>query len=149
MPWDATVLWVADIDPLGDPGGAQCRLVRPCPVASGRGESLVQPEWGPDGELYVISDRSDWWNVYRVTPGALLPVFPVEAEVGGPAWIFGQSRYLVGATGIWLSYSSAEGAHLVAVSADGSAQDDVLPFVSLDSLRLDHDEHGERIVAIG
>ena len=55
MPWDATVLWVADIEPLGDPEGAQCRLVRPCPVASGRHESLVQPEWGPDGELYVES----------------------------------------------------------------------------------------------
>jgi dipeptidyl aminopeptidase/acylaminoacyl peptidase len=46
---------------------------------------------------------------------------------------------------VWLTYSDAEGAHLVEVAADGSVRDDVLPYLSLGSLRLD----GSRIVAIG
>ena len=59
-----------------------------------RDEALVQPEWGRHGQLYVVSDRGDWWNVYRVDdPDVLTPVGPVEADVGLPAWVFGQSRY--------------------------------------------------------
>lgn len=23
-------------------------------------------QWGPDSQLYVISDSTDWWNVYKV-----------------------------------------------------------------------------------
>jgi dipeptidyl aminopeptidase/acylaminoacyl peptidase len=143
MPWDATVLWVADIEPLGAAHGAQCRLVRPCPVASGRGESLVQPEWGPDGELYVVSDRSNWWNVYRITGleklrPKMTPVHAVEAEVAVPAWLLGQSRYVVGPDAtIWFTYSAADGAHLVRVLKDGTATDVVLPFLRLDAMRLD------------
>ena len=143
MPWDATVLWVADIEPLGDPEGAQCRLVRPCPVASGRGESLVQPEWGPDGELYVVSDRSNWWNVYRITGleklrPKMTPVHAVEAEVALPPWTLGQSRYVVSPEAtVWYTYSAADGAHLVRVTRDGTATDVVLPFLRLEAMRLD------------
>ena len=39
---------------------------RPQPrmVAGGAGESVLQPEWSPDGMLHFISDRSGWWNLY-------------------------------------------------------------------------------------
>jgi dipeptidyl aminopeptidase/acylaminoacyl peptidase len=142
MPWDTTRLWTGDL--VRDADGS-LRLENPQKVAGEANESLLQPEWGPDGTLYVVSDRSDWWNVYRVgTDGDLVPVHPLTAEVGQPAWVFGQSRYLVDATGVWLTYSSADGAHLVQVTADGSARDDVLPFLALGSLQLD----GTRIVAI-
>jgi dipeptidyl aminopeptidase/acylaminoacyl peptidase len=143
MPWDATVLWVADIEPLGDPDGAQCRLVRPCPVASGRFESLVQPEWGPSGELYVVSDRSNWWNVHRITGleklrPRMTPVHAVAAEVAVPPWLLGQSRYVVTPEAtIWYTYSAADGAHLVRVTKDGTATDVVLPFLRLEAMRLD------------
>ena len=46
--------------------GAASRLEGARQVAGGDGESLVQPEWSPSGELFVVSDRSDWWNVHRV-----------------------------------------------------------------------------------
>ena len=64
-------------------------------MAGGADESLVQPEWGRHGQLYVVSDRDDWWNVYRVDGSrhAALPVTFVRAEIGQPAWVFGQSRY--------------------------------------------------------
>jgi len=142
MPWDTTRLWTADL--VRDSDGV--RLQNSRQVAGGPDESLIQSEWGPDGTLYVVSDRSDWWNVYRVDAGGeLTPVHPLAAEVGQPAWVFGQSRYLVGDGRVWLTYSSAEGAHLVEVTADGAVRDDVLPFVVLGSLCLD----GSRIVAIG
>jgi dipeptidyl aminopeptidase/acylaminoacyl peptidase len=148
MPWDTTQLWTGDL--VRDPADSGLvRLTNPRRVAGRADESLVQPEWGPDGSLYVVSDRSDWWNVYRVTAleqdAELVPVHPLTAEVGQPAWVFGQSRYLVGASAIWMTYSSAGGAHLVTVNADGTVRDDVLPFLALGSLRLD----GVRIVAIG
>jgi dipeptidyl aminopeptidase/acylaminoacyl peptidase len=134
MPWDTTELWTGDLVRDQD-GGVQLKNAQK--VAGEPDESLIQPEWGPDGALYVVSDRSDWWNVYRVEPGALLPVHPLSAEVGQPAWVFGQSRYLVGDGAIWLTYSGAEGAHLLQVDANGFTRDDVLPFIGLTSLRLD------------
>ena len=60
MPWDGTTLWSAEI---GEDGGlAQVRQ-----VAGGERESIVQPEWSPDGQLYFVSDRSGWWNIYRAS----------------------------------------------------------------------------------
>ena len=45
-----------------------CCGVLPCPalqVAGGEGESVVLPQWGPDGSLYFVSDAPDgWWNLF-------------------------------------------------------------------------------------
>ncbi len=38
-------------------------------VAGGRGESVSEPQWQPDGSLWFLSDRTDWWNLYRWRPG--------------------------------------------------------------------------------
>jgi dipeptidyl aminopeptidase/acylaminoacyl peptidase len=60
----------------------------------------VQPEWGRHASLYVCSDRSGWWNVHRVDGvDRLSPLVSVDAEVSLPAWLLGQSRYLVTADG--------------------------------------------------
>jgi dipeptidyl aminopeptidase/acylaminoacyl peptidase len=145
MPWDTTRLWSGELTRTE----AGVQLLNQRQVAGEPDESLVQPQWGPDGSLYVVSDRSDWWNVYRVTADSLVPVHPLAAEVGQPAWIFGQSRYLVSADSIRFTYSDPQGAHLVTVAADGSTRDEVVPYLSLNSLRLDRDADGnERIAAI-
>jgi dipeptidyl aminopeptidase/acylaminoacyl peptidase len=88
MPWDATRLWVARFAPDGG-------LHAPRLVAGGPGESVFQPEWGPDGSLYFISDRSGWWNLYRWRDGAVVALAPMEAEFGLPQWVFGMSTYAV------------------------------------------------------
>ncbi|HWP95199.1 MAG TPA: S9 family peptidase, partial [Gammaproteobacteria bacterium] len=88
MPWDGTELWLAALDDAGMPHAARR-------VAGGRDESLCQPEWGPDGALYVMSDRSGWWNLQRV-PGDgtdLVPVAPLAADCAFPAWQFGMSSW--------------------------------------------------------
>jgi dipeptidyl aminopeptidase/acylaminoacyl peptidase len=96
MPWDATELWVGRLSEVdGD-----LHLLDPRREAGGAGESLVQPEWGRHASLYVCSDRSGWWNVHRVDGvDRLSPVVSVDAEVSLPAWLLGQSRYLVTADG--------------------------------------------------
>lgn len=90
LPWDDTEVWVGELswtDGLPTVEDARC-------VAGGRGESVMQPRWSPNGVLHVISDRSDWWNVYRVADsGELEPVFATDREVGGPAWQFDMSSY--------------------------------------------------------
>jgi dipeptidyl aminopeptidase/acylaminoacyl peptidase len=59
MPWDGTGLWVARLDE----DGRQAAAVR---LAGGEEESVVQPLWAPDGGLLFVSDRSGWWNLYRI-----------------------------------------------------------------------------------
>jgi dipeptidyl aminopeptidase/acylaminoacyl peptidase len=85
MPWDATCLYVAEMD-----GGAI--LGQPRKVAGFVPEAIVQPRWSPSGELYFSSDRGGWWNIYRERDGIVEAVCPVSAEIGGPHWAFGQ-RY--------------------------------------------------------
>jgi hypothetical protein len=86
MPWDGTELWLADLKPNGF-------LTRERRVAGGPMESLFQPEWSPDGQLYVMSDRTGWWNLYRCHEDNLEPVWLTEAECGEPQWEFGYTTY--------------------------------------------------------
>jgi dipeptidyl aminopeptidase/acylaminoacyl peptidase len=87
MPWVATEAWVGDILPDGTIGKAR-------QVAGGSGESVFQPEWAPDGDLYFVSDRgSGWWNLYRERDGAIEPMAEMDAEFGRPQWQFGMSTY--------------------------------------------------------
>ncbi len=87
LPWDGSELWVADLDPAGVVSGRR-------PVAGRLGEeSIFQPEWSPDGVLHFVSDRTDWWNLYRDTEGGVQAICPMDAEFGWPQWVFGLSSY--------------------------------------------------------
>ncbi|MEO5688147.1 MAG: S9 family peptidase [Burkholderiaceae bacterium] len=86
MPWQGTELWLAAIADDGTLTHARC-------VAGGREESLCQPVWAPDGKLHVVSDRSGFWNLYRLEASGLVPVLTMEAEFGLPMWVFAQSSY--------------------------------------------------------
>lgn len=83
LPWDGTTLMLGELAADG--------VSRITKVAGGSDESIYQPLWGPDGELYYVSDRSGWWNLYRGLEGE--PVCPMDAEFGEPQWVFGQSTY--------------------------------------------------------
>jgi dienelactone hydrolase len=50
-------------------------------------------EWSPDGDLYFVSDRSGWWNLYRLRQGNVEALHPVEAEFGVPEWVLGLRTY--------------------------------------------------------
>ena len=87
MPWITTEAWVGEVEDDG-----MLRNARR--VAGEADEALFQPEWSPDGDLYVVSDRGKrWWNLYRERDCALEPMAPREAEFGRPQWTFGMSTY--------------------------------------------------------
>ena len=90
MPWDGTELWVATLDRRGVPQD-------PHLIAGGREESIFQPTWSPDGELFFVSDRSGWWNIHKRAGGAGAAagecVLPMLAEFGKPQWVFSQTTY--------------------------------------------------------
>jgi dipeptidyl aminopeptidase/acylaminoacyl peptidase len=87
MPWDGCELWVGELDDDGAVGASRR-------VAGGEEESIFQPEWSPTGTLYFVSDRSNWWNVYRLNEdGSVDPVYEMEAEFGMPQWVFAMSAY--------------------------------------------------------
>ncbi|MGI9066389.1 MAG: S9 family peptidase [Pyrinomonadaceae bacterium] len=87
MPWDGSELWIGT---FGEDG----LLATTEQVAGGRDESIFQPEWSPDGLLYFVSDRSGWWNLYRLNQMmAIEPICEMQAEFGMPQWGFGMSSY--------------------------------------------------------
>lgn len=90
LPWDGTELRVADIAADGRCGAPRTLLGSPA-------ESVLQPEWADDASLFVISDRSGFWNLYRVaaTGGDPAPLCPREADFGGPLWTLGSAWYRV------------------------------------------------------
>ena len=86
MPWDGTELWVADFAPDGTLNNRRL-------VAGSVDESIFQPEWSPDGVLHFVSDRNNWWNLYRWRDGTTEALYPMEAEFGSPQWVFGMRSY--------------------------------------------------------
>ncbi len=86
MPWDAAELWRGDVDDAG-------RMANAVRIAGGTDEAIVQPEWSPDGTLHFVSDRTDWWNLYRYEDGAVQPVCELAAEFALPHWVFGRPLY--------------------------------------------------------
>jgi dipeptidyl aminopeptidase/acylaminoacyl peptidase len=86
MPWDESEIWVGELDRDGN-------VVSSRKVAGGHQESVQQPGWSPSGELYFVSDRNDWWNLYRARGEGDEPVCRRDAEFGAPQWVFGQRFY--------------------------------------------------------
>ena len=87
MPWHGSRLRTATFAVDGT-------LDEPVLAAGGPEESIAQPEWSPDGILHFASDRTGWWNLYRLVDGpALDPLAPIDAEFADPAWVFGRSSY--------------------------------------------------------
>ena len=106
MPWDGSEVWIGELDRRG-------HVISSRKVAGGVSESILQPEWSPAGELYFISDRSDWWNLYRARGEGDEPVCPRAAEFGAPQWVFGMRFYaFTGPDEVVCVYSEPGGAKL-------------------------------------
>jgi dipeptidyl aminopeptidase/acylaminoacyl peptidase len=86
MPWDSTYLWVAEIEEDGSLTQAKC-------IAGGQEESICEPKWSDEGELYFSSDRNNWWNLYRYRDGEVEILHEMAAEFAYPHWVFGLSTY--------------------------------------------------------
>ena len=83
MPWDGTELRIANLDT-----GDWTKII------GGDEESVLQPEWIDDDTLYVVSDRSGWWNIYSVgLGGGIAAVHAADADFGAPLWQLGARWY--------------------------------------------------------
>ncbi|AQA03203.1 S9 family peptidase [Mycobacterium sp. MS1601] len=145
MPWDGTELCVAELH-NSDAGP----LLDTTQVVAGRpgGESVTGPRWADDGSLWFISDRSDWWNLYRWVPGAgqVESMVAMDAEIGGAQWVFGLSSYAFLSGGRTVFTSARDGLGFLALRlADGSVVDLDVPYTSFTSIQAE----GGRIVFVG
>ena len=147
MPWDASVLWQAGV-------AADGTLSNVCRIADGdggngsnpgvgadAGESIFQPSWSPRGELHFVSDRSGWWNLYKLSDAAVKALWPMAAEFGVPQWAFGMSSYGFDATGrIVCSIVQEARARLVVIDPEARTCNDIAtPFCSIHQVRVDGD----------
>jgi dipeptidyl aminopeptidase/acylaminoacyl peptidase len=130
MPWDTTTLYVADLTGSGLSGITA--------LAGGTEESVVEPRWDADGTLYFVSDRSNWWNLYRHRDDQVAPVLVFEAEIASPLWTLGQSNYaLTGDGRAVVRYTIAARDRLGLVSLESGKLTPLdLPFVGLSNLQL-------------
>jgi dipeptidyl aminopeptidase/acylaminoacyl peptidase len=155
MPWDGTELMVAQVewDAAGPQLGAPMAVAgRPhrAPRGEGDGESVFQPRWHRDGSLWFVSDRTGWGNLYRWVPGdgggEVEPRIQMEAEIGVPQWVFGQSRYAFLDDGrVAFAYQRDGLDHLAVEAPEGSAGDLDVPYTSIASLEA----AGDDVVFIG
>jgi dipeptidyl aminopeptidase/acylaminoacyl peptidase len=86
MPWDGTECYCADLNSAGDIIDAQL-------IAGSKTESIFQPQWSPIDELFFVSDRNNWWNIYRHSEQGAEIVCDISAEFATPQWVFGMSTY--------------------------------------------------------
>jgi dipeptidyl aminopeptidase/acylaminoacyl peptidase len=126
MPWDDTELIVRNLE-SGDEAV----------IAGGRGESVGEPRWHPDGTLWFVSDRTDWWNLYRWRPRSDIATgVRMDAEIGTPAWMFGSARYTFLDDGSTVFARTHNGSVGLAVRAsDGAVRELDLPFTAVSALR--------------
>jgi dipeptidyl aminopeptidase/acylaminoacyl peptidase len=126
MPWDATALMVRDLIT-----GTQTQ------VAGGPEESVFQLYWQPDGSLWFLSDRTNWWNLYRWSPdNAVEAVVNIDADIGAPSWLLANSRYVILGDGRVVFARWRNGYDGLAVRAtDGTVTEVDLPFSAISTLR--------------
>jgi dipeptidyl aminopeptidase/acylaminoacyl peptidase len=85
MPWDGTELRMAEI------GDSEQQV-----IMGGDRESVLAPVWRDDYCLYVVSDRSGWWNLYLASPEEPpWTLCPREEEFAAPLWQLGVYPYTV------------------------------------------------------
>ena len=97
MPWDGTELRVAALRDSG--AGPVTEAGADRVIMGGDTESVLAPVWRDNHSLYVISDRSGWWNLYladvHAPAGAPRALCPREEEFGAPLWQLGMYPYAV------------------------------------------------------
>ena len=129
MPWDETLLCTADIKDDGSLGEARV-------LAGGKGLSVQQPRYSPDGTLHYVSDESGWWNLYAHDGTAGRCLCPREAEFGLPPWGLGLATYdFLPDASLVCIYSEGNQSRLARLRG-GALQDIPLPFCDLGSLSV-------------
>lgn len=108
MPWDGSECYCAALDATGN-------IIHTQHIAGSVTESIFQPQWSPNGELFFVSDRTNWWNIYRYCHNnkRIEIICDMPAEFATPQWVFGMSTYgFLSNTDIFCCYSQEGQWHL-------------------------------------
>ncbi|HET7921863.1 MAG TPA: prolyl oligopeptidase family serine peptidase, partial [Gammaproteobacteria bacterium] len=132
LPWDGCELHGAELDAQGGVKSAH-------KLAGGTQESLFQPQFAPDGSLHVISDRSGWWNLYRLTPSGWSAVTADAADYGLAQWNLGMSRYGFRSDGSLLALRTVGGRTELVEIRDGDRRVLPSPLTQVDHLHVQDD----------
>ena len=106
QPWTATSLWMAGVLPDGVLGPAVCM------AGSDGSESLQQPRFASNGDLFCLTDRAGWWQPWRCQGDSLVPVerFARHRFDHAPApWQLATVSYVPLTGGAWLSTRLVDG----------------------------------------
>ena len=138
MPWDGTILYLADLDEDGAVIGEPQRS------RAARRNRSSSPSGRPTAPRFIfVSDRTGWWNLYRyeLATRASSPIAPMAAEFGQPQWAFGMSTYaFAGPDRIVCTCSQAGLGKLALIDlATGTLQTLETPFTQFASVRADGD----------
>lgn len=87
MPWDSSQLCLTSYG--SSPTGAATVTT----IAGGPNESVAEPQWGPDGSLHFLSDRTGWWNIYRWSADGVQRVLSVDQDCCPAPWEAGYRSY--------------------------------------------------------
>ncbi|MCO1335532.1 S9 family peptidase [Microbulbifer sp. OS29] len=131
LPWDATELCLAEMNEQGEVSNVT-------QVAGGGNESVFQPQWSPRGELLYVSDRNNWWNLYKL--GQDEPLWDKTAEFATPQWVFGMSTYgFLSAEDILCTYTKDGCWHLASINTETGEHHIIeQPYCDIDSLRCEN-----------
>jgi dipeptidyl aminopeptidase/acylaminoacyl peptidase len=88
MPWDANELWVIDLNKHGLPTNSHL-------ITGGANESVFQPTWGKNDELFFVTDKTGWWNLYSHSEGKTEILYEMNAEFARSQWRLGDSTFAV------------------------------------------------------
>jgi dipeptidyl aminopeptidase/acylaminoacyl peptidase len=138
MPFEGTDLCVGELAPDGSCANARR-------VAGSETESICQPEWGRDGALYFVSDRTAWSNLYVERDGEVHALTQEQAELGYPQWVFDLTRYAFlddGRIACVFTREAADGLELLD-PATGSLDRVNLPYTAFHSPSLQ--SHGTKL----
>lgn len=109
MPWDHTRLWTAHLHTDGSVKDIEC-------IRDNANESIFQPLWSPDGQLFFVSDISGWWNIYS-SDQSEQAIVSMPVEFGLPQWVFGMSTYgFIDRNTIACSYIDNGRSHLATIN---------------------------------
>lgn len=86
MPWDGSLCYQGKFNDAG-------KIESTTLIAGSDTESIFQPQWSPEGELFFVSDRNNWWNIYAWNGTDIRCIYKMDAEFATPQWVFGMSTY--------------------------------------------------------
>jgi dipeptidyl aminopeptidase/acylaminoacyl peptidase len=138
MPFEGTDLCLGDLGADGSCANARR-------VAGSETESIFQPEWGQDGNLYFVSDRTGWSNLYVERDGEVHALTNEQAEIGYPQWVFDLSRFAFLDDGRIACLVTRAAADSLEVLDGGKLKPVGVPYTYMSSIRSD----GQRIVVVG